>query len=90
MISTLPALPAHVSIESVDLAALNLIVETYDPRRMDAVLPLVAGDHDAIPIAAHLRDSGVVLPVRRVPIANQDVHRAGSTYPSPWSLTPRI
>lgn len=73
-----PALPAHPDlIEGVNLAALNLIVETYPILAIWILFAVGVGDDDAIPVGAHLRDfPGVVLPVRRVLIANQDMHRA--------------
>ena len=77
-LDVVPALPAHPDlIEGVDLAALNLIVETYPILAIWILFAVSVGDDDAIPVGAHLRDfPGVVLPVRRVLIANQDVHRA--------------
>lgn len=77
-LDVVPALPAYPDlIEGVDLAALNLIVETYPILAVWILFAVGVGDDDAIPVAARLRDfPGVVLPVRRVLIANQDVHRA--------------
>jgi hypothetical protein len=77
-LDVVPALPTHPDlIEGVDLAALNLVVETYPILAVWILFAVGIGDHDAIPVAARLRDfPGVILPVRRVLIANQDVHRA--------------
>lgn len=77
-LDVVPALPTHPDlIEGVDLAALNLVVETYPILAVWILFAVGIGDHDAIPVAARLRDfPGVILPVRHVLIANQDVHRA--------------
>ena len=77
-LDAVPALPAHPDlIEGVDLAALNLVVEAYPILAVWILFAVGIGDDDAIPVAARLRDfPGVILPVRRVLIANQDVHRA--------------
>ena len=76
-LDVVPALPAHPDlIEGVDLAALNLIVKAYPILAVWILFAVGVGDDDAIPVAARLRDfPGVILPVRHVLIANQDVHR---------------
>ena len=77
-LDVVPALPAYPDlIEGVDLAALDLVVEAHPVCAVWVFLAVGVGDDDAVSIAACLHDfPGAVLPIRRVLIANQHVHRA--------------
>ena len=64
-------------VEGVDLSALDLVVDAHTILAIRILFAVGVGHDDTAPIAAGLRDlPGAVLPVLRVLVTNQYVHRA--------------
>lgn len=64
-------------IEHVDCSTLDLVIEEHPLLAVSILLAVGVSDDNAITVAARLRNfPGVVLPGRRLFIANQYVHRA--------------